>query len=99
MDRYVFKEHELEAVDDSNGTERYSEIKESKLIKAIFTLVDEIDTRDRIYGNDVKLNQVRNLANNCFKENNFQLNHNWKQQRVFDLKFTGKKNRQPLEAA
>ena len=99
MDGYVFKESELEAVDDSNGTERYSEIKESKLIKAILTLVDEIDTRDRIYGNDIKLNQVRNIANNCFKENSLQLNHNWKQQRVFDLKFTGKKNRQPLEAA
>ena len=99
MDRYVFDEHELEAVDDSNGIERYSEIKETRLIKAILTLVDEIDTRDRIYGNDIKLNQVRNLANNCFKENNFQLNHNWKQQRVFDYKFTGKKNRQPLEAA
>jgi hypothetical protein len=99
MDRYVFEEHELEAVDDSNGIERFSEIKETRLIKAILTLVDEIDTRDRIYGNDVKLNQVRNLANNCFAENNKQINHNWKQQRVLDLKFIGKKNRQPLEAA
>lgn len=99
MDRYVFKEHELEEVDDSNGLERLSEIVEARFIKAMLKLVDEIDARDRVYGNDVKLNQVRNLANNCFAENNRQLNQNYKQQRVFDYKFIGKKNRQPLEAA
>jgi hypothetical protein len=99
MDSYIFEEHELEAVDDSNGLERFSEMVEARFIKAMLKLVDEIDRRDRIYGNDIKLNQVRNIANNCFRENSKQLNHNWKQQRVFDYKFTGKKNRQPLEAA
>ena len=100
MECYVFKEAELEAADNSNGSERFSEIKENRLIKAIIKIVDEIDMRDNIRGNDVKLNQVKHLANNCFAENSYQLNHNWKQQRYFDLKFVGKKeNRPPLKAA
>ena len=101
MECYVFKESELEAVDNSNGSERFSEIKENSLIKAIIKIVDEIDMRDNIRGNDVKLNQVKNLANNCFSENSFQLHHNHNQQKYFDLKFIdeGKKNRPPLKAA
>ena len=101
MKCYLFKESELEAVDNSNGSERFSEMKENRIIKAIMKIVDEIDMRDNIRGNDVKLNQVKNLANNCFNENSFQLHHNCNQQRYFDLKFMceGKKNRPPLKAA
>ena len=101
MKGYLFRESELEAVDSSNGLERLSETKEANHLKAILKLVDEIDMRDNISGNDIKLNQVKNLANNCFSENSFQLHHNHNQQKYFDLKFIdeGKKNRPPLKAA
>jgi len=95
----LLKDPEFDELDDQNGIERASEQRETTHLKSILILVDEIDLRDGIHGNDLKLNQVRNLANNCFDENNKQLNCNWRQQRVIDSTVMGQKDRPPLEAA
>ena len=100
MRAVIFTRSELEYIDNSNGLERGSEMREERHLKAILTLVDQIDDRDNIRGNDIKINQVRNLANNCFSENRNQLNHNWTQQRELDKKIiSSEKNRPPLKAA
>lgn len=99
MKNIMFAMHEFESVDDSNCDERASEQAEAKLLNAVSILIDEIDMRDNIRGNDFKLNHVKNLVNRCIEENNKQYFKNIEQQKVFDVKLIRQDRDIPLKAA
>ena len=73
-----------EEIDNENGLERFSEVKENHILNSIDCLAKTIDARDGIYGNDTKLNRLMKLVDNAIKENTNQYHKNLRQQKLLD---------------
>jgi len=80
----LFDYTEAEELDNQNCLERNSEVIENKILWISKKLTDAIDNEDGIYGNNIRLNKLRDLINTAIRENQNQYQKNLKQQEILD---------------